>query len=45
MLSVPVLEFFYDSAGTLVEVHTNANTKVLGAVPLQKCAAAKHFHP
>ena len=28
-----------------MEVHTDTSAKALGAVLLQKCAAAKYFHP
>ena len=45
MASVPVLEIYDSSADTYVEVCTDANTKVLDAVLLQKCAAAKNSQP
>ena len=40
-----MLKIYDGSANTLVEVHTDASTKALGAVFLQKYAAAKQFHP
>ena len=45
VVSEPMLEIYNGSANTQVEVHTNASTKVLGAILLQKHAVAKHFHP
>ena len=45
MVSAPVLEIDDSSVDTKVEVYTNTSAKVLGAVLLQKYAAAKHFHP
>ena len=45
MVSEPVLKIYDGSAKTQVEVHTDASAKVLGAIFLQKYAAAKHFHP
>ena len=42
MVYVPVLEI-YDSATTKVEVHTDTSAKALGAILLQKYAAAKYF--
>ena len=40
-----MLEIYDGSADTLVEVHTDASTKALGAVLLQEHIATKHFHP
>ena len=40
-----MLEIYDSNADTWVEVHTDASTKVLGAILLQKYAAAKHLHP
>ena len=40
-----MLEIYDGSTNTKVEVHTDASAKVLGAVLLQKRAAAKYFHP
>ena len=45
MVSAPVLEIYDGNADTKVEVHTDTSAKALGAILLQKCAAAKHFHP
>ena len=40
-----MLEIYNGSANTWEEVHTEDSSKVLGALFLYKCAAAKHFHP
>ena len=40
-----MLEIYGSSADIKVEVHTDASAKALGAILLQKCAAAQHFHP
>ena len=45
IVSVPMLKICNGSTDTWVEVHTDASAKALGAVLLQKCAAAIHFHP
>ena len=45
VVSVSMLEIYDGNAETQVEVHANTSTKALGAVLLQKCAAAQHFHP
>ena len=40
-----MLEIYDGSTNTYMEVHTDASTKALGAILLQKNAAVKHFHP
>ena len=39
-----MLEIYDSRADTWEEVHTDASSKVLGALFLYKCAAAKYFH-
>ena len=45
MVSAPLLDIYDCSAKTLVEVYTDTRAKVFVDILLQKCAAAKHFHP
>ena len=40
-----MLEVYKGSTNTQVGVYTDASAKALGAVLLQKYAAAKYFHP
>ena len=42
---VPMLEIFDNSHDTQHKVHTDAKTKALGAVLLQKCVMEASFHP
>ena len=44
MVSAYVLGIYDGSANTQVEVYTNASTKTLGAILLQKYTVAKYFH-
>ena len=44
-MTVPMVEIFDDSHDTQHEVHTDASTRALGAVLLQKCATEASFHP
>ena len=45
MTTAPMLEIFNNSNDTEHKVHTDASTKVLGAVLLQKRATEASFHP
>ena len=45
MVYAPMLEIYDGSSDTKVETYTDATSKSLGAVLLQKYAAADHFHP
>ena len=40
-----MLEIYDGSTDTWVEIHNDTSAKALGAVFLQKYAAAKYFHP
>ena len=45
VLSAPILKIYDSSSNTWVDIHTNASTKALSAILIQKCAAANNFHP
>ena len=44
VVSALIFEIYDDSTNTWMEVYTDASTKVLGDIILQKHAAAEHFH-